>query len=290
MAMMVNNKNSKKSFSLETEGCVLLSLRYYLCVLCLMFMPSCFWGGLVGAEISSKQSGAKKIHGPVLNNSGISTDSNSNARRRLLRAEVDVITSTKDKVGKDELQRIIEQIRSITFQTNKRPIEPEPADIPKIVPIDEPNEIISDTVEQKEQEGKEEQEIEIKLPYQPVTNETLQTLIKLSLHPEGLDNPFELGETLFLSGNLKEAVVFYREALRRIGPVDAGPAQDKAWILFQIGNCLWNDDPSTAMKVYGRLITEHPDSPWKDFAEARSKLISWFQTEEPQKLIEKREL
>jgi tetratricopeptide (TPR) repeat protein len=287
--MMINNKNSQISYSFEPEGYILLSFRHYFCIFCLIFVPSCFWESLVGAEISSKQSGAKKIQESVLSSSGVSEDLNGEVRRRLLRAEIDVIASTKDKATKEELQRIIEQIRSITFQTNKRSLEPEPVEAPKVVPISEPNEMISDTAEQKEQEEKEEQKIENKLPYQPVTDETLQTLIKLSLNPEGLDNPFELGETLFLSGNLKEAVVFYREALRRMGSDDAGSDQDKAWILFQVGNCLWNDDPSTAMKVYGRLVTEHPNSPWKDFAEARSKLLSWYQTEEPQKLIEKRE-
>jgi tetratricopeptide (TPR) repeat protein len=287
--MMINNKKSRISCSFEPEGYILFSFRHYFCIFCLIFVPSCFWGSLVGAEISSKQSGTKKIQESVLSSSDVSKDLNSKVRRRLLRAEIDVITSTKDKATKEELQRIIKQIRSITFQANKRSLEPEPVEAPKAVPISEPNEMISDTAEQKEQEEKEEQKIENKLPYQPVTDETLQTLVKLSLHPEGLDNPFELGETLFLSGNLKEAVVFYREALRRIGSDDTRTNRDKAWILFQIGNCLWNDDPSTAMKVYGRLIAEHPNSPWKDFAEARSKILGWYQTEEPQKLIEKRE-
>ena len=42
---------------------------------------------------------------------------------------------------------------------------------------------------------------------------------------------------------------------------------------------------TTAMKMYGQLITEYPNSPWKELAEARSKLLDWYQKDEPHKLI-----
>jgi TolA-binding protein len=94
-----------------------------------------------------------------------------------------------------------------------------------------------------------------------------------------------LGEVLFLSDYLKEASVFYREALNRKSPDKDDQAQNRAWILFQIGNCLRGDDPLTAMKIYRQLITEYPDSSWTDLAKTRHKLIDWYQKDKPQTLI-----
>jgi hypothetical protein len=39
------------------------------------------------------------------------------------------------------------------------------------------------------------------------------------------------------------------------------------------------------MKMYGQLITEYPNSQWRELAEARSKLLDWYQKDEPHKLI-----
>jgi len=204
-------------------------------------------------------------------------DPNSHLRRQLWRAEFSIAKGEKDKGTKNELKRIIEQIRSIKFESQKEIFEP--IIVPEAVLIDEPNEAVSETKEQ------EKKEIEPKLPYEPITDKTLQLLKNLSQHLDNLRNSFELGETLFLSGNLKEAAIFYREALKRKSPDDLGSARDRDWILFQIGNCLRNDDPPTAIKTYGQVIIEHPNSPWKELAEARSKLLDWYLTDKPRELI-----
>ncbi len=209
-------------------------------------------------------------------------DPNSNFRRQLWRVELSIAKSEKDKGTKDELKRMIEQIRSIKFETQKETFEP--IVVPKVVLIDEPNEAVSETKEQ------EKKEVEPKLPYEPITDQTLQILKDLSKHLDHLRNSFELGETLVLSGNLKEAAVFYQEALKRKSPDDVGSARDRAWILFQIGNCLRNDEPITAMKMYGQLIIEYPNSPWKELTEARSKLLNWYLTEKPGELIAEHKL
>jgi tetratricopeptide (TPR) repeat protein len=107
----------------------------------------------------------------------------------------------------------------------------------------------------------------------------------LSQHPDQVDNPLDLGDVLFLSGHPKEAAVFYREALNRSSSDQAGLAQDRAWILFQAGNCLRDDDPQMAMKMYRQLITEHPDSAWTDLAQTWDKLIDWHQKDKPRALI-----
>jgi tetratricopeptide (TPR) repeat protein len=212
-------------------------------------------------------------------------DPNSDLRRQLWRAELSIAKGEKDERTKDELKRMIEQIRSIELKPDKQASEP--VLVPKVAPATEPNEALSDTAVPKEQKT---EEVETKLPYEPISDHTLQILKDLSQHLDNLRNSFELGETLVLSGNLKEAAVFYQEALKRKSPDDVGSARDRAWILFQIGNCLRNDDPVTAMKMYGQLIIEYPNSPWKELAEARSKLLNWFLTDKPGELIAEHKL
>jgi len=212
----------------------------------------------------------------------IPPDPNSDLRRQLWRADISIDKGRKDNVAKNELKRMIEQIRSIKLNMEEEKQTLEPIIVPDVVSIAEPNETLPDT------KGHEKRKVELKLPYEPLTDQTLQILKNLSQHLDNLRNSFELGEILFLSGNLKEAAVFYQETLKRKSPGDAGSARNRAWILFQIGNCLRDHDPSAAMKMYGQLITEHPNSLWKELADARSKLLDWYQKDELQKLIAER--
>ena len=210
------------------------------------------------------------------------TDQNGHSKRQLWLTKLNMAEDEKDKTTKNELQRMIEQIRSVNFEFQKEAFESVivPDVVPIVAPIDDPNEAVAEDV--TEQYKKEE---ESSLPYGLVTNQTLQTIRNLSQDPGNLHNPFELGETLFLSGYLKEAAKFYQEALKRKSPDDAASARDRAWILFQIGNCLRNDDQPEAIKKYGQLITEYPYSPWKELADARRTLLSWYLKDEPRKLI-----
>jgi len=215
------------------------------------------------------------------------TEQNDHSKRQLWLAKLNMAEGEKDNTAKNELQRIIEKIRTVNFGSQNKAVES--TIVPDVVMIDEPNEpnephetVSEDT---KEQYKKEE---ESSLSSGLVTKQTLQTIRNLSKEPGNLHNPFELGETLFLSGYLKEAAGFYQEALKRQRPDDAGSARDRAWILFQIGNCLRNYDRPEAIKKYGQLITEYPNSPWKDLAEARRALLSWYLKDEPLKLITER--
>ena len=215
------------------------------------------------------------------------TDPNSHFKRRLWMAEFNMAEGEKDMVTKNELRRIIEQIRSVDLALRKETFEP-PV-VPDVVPIHEPNE-----PHEPDEDISEDAKLQQKKEEKPgltnglVTNKTLQKIRNLSKNPGNLNNPFELGETLFLSGYLKEAEIFYREALKRKSPDDPGSARDRAWILFQIGNCLRNEDRPEAIKFYGQLITEYPKSPWKELAQARRALLDWYLKDEPRKLITER--
>jgi len=204
----------------------------------------------------------------------------SNLGRQLWRAGICVYEGEKDNKSKNKLKRLIEQVRSIEFKPPKKPepfitIEPVPTTV-------EPNETPAE-VEMKEKA--EKQTIESKPPYKPVTDRTLQMLSNITQDPNQLDNPFELGEVMYFSGHLKEAAVFYQEALNRTDPDKAGSDRDRPWILFQIGNCLRNDDLTTAQKMYRQLIAEYPGSPLVDLVKAREKLIDWYLKDKPRTLI-----
>jgi TolA-binding protein len=205
----------------------------------------------------------------------------TNIGRQLWRAGISVYEGERDNKRKNELKRLIEQVRSIEFKPPKQPepfitIEPVPT---KIV---EPNQTPSDIVVIEESSNKT---IESKLLYEPVTDRTLQMLDNVAQDPNQLENPFELGEVLYFSGHLKQAAVFYQEALNRTDPDKPGLTRNRAWILFQIGNCLKDDDLTKAQNMYRQLIAECPGSPWVEPAKAREKLIDWFLKVKPQTLI-----
>jgi len=263
----------------KVEKCQMTSVPLCLCA----FFAFCFLTSPAGAETSSEQ-----------------LEPNRLLVRQLWQARISVAKDEKDKKSKNELQRLIEQIRSVKFQPQNETSAPVISVEP--VPATEPNETLSDKEAPEEERKKKEIESEPGTPsynklqsrnlllYEPVSAQTLQMLENLAQHPDQLNNPFELGEVLFLSGHLKEADVFYQIALNLRSADEAGSAQDGAWILFQIGNCLRDDDPPTAMKMYRELITEYPDSPWTDLAKAQDKLIDWYQKDKPRMLITENQL
>jgi len=256
------------------------SIRYWLLVIGCWFLVNHFPFSIFHLASSAAEVDKKASQSSLDN----TKDPNSHFKRQLWLAQLNMAEGEKDKSTKNELKRIIEQIRSVNFGPRKEAFEPDI--VPEVVTIDEsdePNEAVSEDAN-----GQHKKEEESSLPYGLITNQTLQTIRNLSQDPGNLHNPFELGETLFLSGYLKEAAIFYKEALKRKSPDDAGSAQDRAWILFQIGNCLRIDDQPEAIKMYGQLITEYPNSPWKELADARRTLLDWYLKDEPRKLITER--
>jgi len=210
----------------------------------------------------------------------VSIDPNKVQGLELLQTEISIAEGQNDTKSKEQLRKIIDQIRSVEFKPQKQ--DPEPVIVPEKAPVIEPNEIVPDVPVHKEEV---KQKVKSRLPDEPITDETLQKLRNLAQEPEKLDNALELGEILFVSGNVKEAATFYSEALMRKDPNDVNLSWDRAWILFQIGNCLRKDDLPAAAKMYRQLLTEYPNSPWADFATAQSNLIAWYLKDEPYKLM-----
>ncbi|MHC4692127.1 MAG: tetratricopeptide repeat protein [Planctomycetota bacterium] len=212
-------------------------------------------------------------------------DPSSDPKRQLWRARIRVHEGKEDNKRKNELRRLIELIRSIEF---KPPKQPEP--IINIRPVEtkvETNQTPFDPVVTEESSNNT---IEFKSPYESITDRTLQMIGSVAQDPNQLENPFELGEVLYFSGRLEEAIIFYQEALNRKDADKSGLSRDRAWILFQIGNCLKDYDLKKAQSIYRQLITEHPGSPWVEPAKAREKIVNWYLKEKPRTLIAESQL
>jgi len=200
--------------------------------------------------------------------------------RQLWQARISASKDRKSNQSKNELRQIIRQLNSIEFKPQDQ--IPEPLIVVEPIQKTEPNEISSDTEISQEQEPNK---IERKLPDGQITDQTLQTFKSLSPHPDQLHNPFELAEILFNSHCLREAAKCYQESLNRMTTNETDQLANKAWVLFQIGNCLRNIDPPTAIQMYRQLIAEYPNLPWADLAKAKTKLIDWYLKDKPNTLI-----
>lgn len=273
--MKMRNQYSKPYDDIRTKRLTKLSLKRGFVAACLTSMALCL------LTFMSNMAYAK----PAMENSGtlpetIPVDPNHSQRLDLLRAEMSSPEGGEDDESKSKLKRMIERIRSVRFESQVQAVNA-PVVHDKI-PVPEPNEILS---EMQPRRIKEVEEIKVKQPYEQVTDQTLQILKNLLQHPDQLNDPLELGEILFYSGNTEDAVLFYQEALRRTDPNDVNSSRDRAWILFQMGNCLRNRDLPAAAKIYGQFLTEHSHSPWADLANAQREFIAWCLNEKPRELI-----
>jgi len=278
MEVKMKNSNTKYNYDSQLKRSATLSFKLYFYIACFTFLSFRLLTSLTGSAYanSAADNGKKLSQSSVIT----SRDPKNINGLELLQAEITIAKDEKDTKSRDQLKQIIEQIRSVEFGLQKQ--APAPVIVPEKAPVIEPNETVTEVPVQKEET---KQASESRPQYGPITEKTLQMLKTLAQDSEKLANPLELGEILFVSGNLKEAAMFYREALKRKDPNDVSLSWDRAWILFQIGNCLRNEDLPAAAKAYQQLLTEYSNSPWADLAKARSNLIAWYLKDDPVKLI-----
>lgn len=122
-------------------------------------------------------------------------------------------------------------------------------------------------------------------PAASLAPETQQKLDEVLSDPNKVHDPLEMAELLFLSGRQAEATIFYEKALARTAPNDSTTEDDRAWILFQLGNCLRETDMARARDMYMKLVSEYPGSPWTELAKAHGRLITWYQSARPEQLM-----
>jgi tetratricopeptide (TPR) repeat protein len=281
MEVKMKNSREKINYDLCLKSSASLSFRLYFYIACFMFLSFRLATSLTSVTYASSAADDSRELTP--SNVLTSIDSNNVNAHELLRADLSVAYSKEDMESKDQLRKLIEQIREVEFEPQKQ--TPEPVITPEQPEAVEPNKTIVEVQVQEKQTEQVERAVEPKPRNEPITEDTLQVLRALAKNPEKIANPFELGEILFVSGNLKEAAFFYSEAMKRGDPNDTGVSGDRAWILFQIGNCLRNDDMPAAAKMYQQLLIEYPNSPWVALATARNNLIAWYLKDQPLKLL-----
>jgi tetratricopeptide (TPR) repeat protein len=212
----------------------------------------------------------------------VSTESTKQLKYQLWKSDITPSKKEKEQKYSSELDRLIEQVRSIEIASQQ---SSEPKTTPETFPAIEPNNV-SIKMSIPKEDAEDMRITESDSSYKSITDATIKTLRGLIQNPEKIKNPFETGEILFINGYLKEAALFYDEALIRTEPDAPGSPTDRSWLLFQKGNCLRNDEMTEAVEMYNQLIMEYPDSLWADMAQIQSQFISWYQTEQPQKIMD----
>jgi tetratricopeptide (TPR) repeat protein len=175
------------------------------------------------------------------------------------------------------LKRLIRQVRSVKFDSKSTapapalPAEPPAAtESAKAEPATRSPEMLADPKSQTPN------------PASVKAQRTLQALLQ---DPNRVDDPLEMAELLYLSGRPTDAAPFYQKALDRMSPDDPTTDADRAWVLFQLGNCLRESDMTKAQEAYAKLIAKYPSSPWTEMAKAHGRIITWYQKTQPQQLI-----
>jgi TolA-binding protein len=189
--------------------------------------------------------------------------------RQLMESRISSLPQGRDKQKADELKQMIEQVRSVKLEP-KKPAAAAPVE--NIIP--------TAAAEQSSQP------VQTQSAENTNSAETLQLVENQLKDPNLISNPFELAEILFKSGRQVQAGICYKQALKVLPADDPNLATERAWILFQIGNCLKDKDPNTARESYAELIRTHPNSPWTEIAKARYGIIELYQQENPGDLIQ----
>ncbi len=115
-----------------------------------------------------------------------------------------------NQASNDQLQRLIEQVRSVKLDFTSQAYETNDA-IAQTEKIDQIQIPAEETVTPEPAKTLPETN-----PYpRKISAQTLEMLKELSANPERVRNPAQLGEVLFQSGNLQEAATFYGQALKQ---------------------------------------------------------------------------
>jgi hypothetical protein len=186
-----------------------------------------------------------------------------------------------DTESSQALQSLIRQVRTLTVG-NKGPTEPAVSAVAQLTA--QPPAPVATSIETVKPVPVEAVAAAAPDAAPVLSPQAQKTLDDLRKDPNRVHDPLETAELLFLSGRPTDAVPFYEEALRRTRAGDVVSGGDRAWILFQLGNCLRETDIAKAQDAYLKLIAEYPDCPWTEMARAGGRFLTWYQTARPDQL------
>ncbi len=278
------NKSKSKHFGWRLSLCtiILLLLYAFLCPSALCSEPN---STTTQSETTKEDLPAKSQLAKEPNKPPQLLLSNNKLAPRLQKAWLGMPDVTDNSQNSQNLQMMIQQVQSLRLATSTMELEPhEVVPVPEIPAQIEPNDTALQQITTPEP-NQQTQTIEPQSHPSKISPQTLKIIRTLAQDPNKCENPFDLAEILFKNKNQKEAAAFYRTALNRTSTESVQSANDRAWILFQIGNCLRELNPADAQKAYRELIDQYPDSQWVETAKVRDKLIQWFKNEKPWALI-----
>ncbi len=204
----------------------------------------------------------------IINNSRVT-------RWKLRQAGIKSFPTTQASDPKDQLKQVIDRVQLL------KPPKPKPttaADIQPVQPVHPTPavkmQILAPPKPQKSQ-----------MPKAPTTDYANRALTALIANPQSVVDPLAVAESLFHQGNLKTAAKFYNLALERLADETDNP--NRPWAIFQAANCIRQDDPAGAYKLYQQLITQYPASDWTATAHSQQQIITWYQQNSPKKILEK---
>lgn len=204
--------------------------------------------------------------------------------RRLWENRMSAPDPNEDADSRAALNDLIYKVRSVRFEGDEAgPAFSAPADptapvrsTPPAAPLQRPQPSVPEPMPIPSRQTE---------PDTPLAPAALARLGDVLSDPSQVRDPLEMAELLFLSGRQTEATVFYERALALTVPNNPSTENDRAWILFQLGNCLRETDMTRARDMYMKLVSEYPGSPWTELAKAHGRLITWYQSARPQQLM-----
>jgi tetratricopeptide (TPR) repeat protein len=190
-------------------------------------------------------------------------------RQKTKELSIDHLESNGDSDINNQLQGLLSQLKSLSF--------PEPQELngpePKLELEAEPVVV--------------EEDIEVEKEIKTITvleRQVVLSEVRLPVDQSRVVDTFEVAESLFHIGDKTNALLYYRKSFSKSLPMGNKTNPKRAWVLFQIGNCLYNADHQEAMKAYEQLITEHPSSDWTNCARTKLQVLTWLADEKPMAL------
>lgn len=109
-----------------------------------------------------------------------------------------------------------------------------------------------------------------------------QTLKELRTRmPESVADPIQLGDALFHGGHKAEALRVYQSVLE-----NTTDAQDRGWLLYQMGCCLIETKPTEAKTYFRQVRKELPQTHWGQLAAIQLDLVEWTDRNQPTQFLE----
>jgi len=218
---------------------------------------------------NAEDASGKKRESDIEKTSVATLDITRQLREKLKESSISPLSDVGSSSIDEQLKEVLLQLKSLSFSGEDKTTEQE------VEPPTESEDVVVEADPKAESVGTIES---VSLP-----NES-EPKVALPENDSEIVDMFELAESLFRIGDKDNALKYYRKALDRSLPLGKSANPRRAWILFQIGNCLYNVDKVAAIKIYEQLILEHPSADWTNCARTKKQVLKWLLVEKPMTL------